>query len=57
MPESAAFGRPSVAVLVATVGGIGYVRPAPGTWASVAAGIVALGMVVSLPTEWLQAMR
>jgi len=33
--------RPGLGVLIATAGGIGFLRPAPGTWASVAAGLVA----------------
>ncbi len=38
-PPAAA--RPGVGVLIATAGGIGFLRPAPGTWASVAAGLAA----------------
>jgi phosphatidylglycerophosphatase A len=54
MPDSAAVGRPSFAVLVATAGGIGHARPAPGTWASVAAGVVALAVVPFVPPGLLQ---
>jgi phosphatidylglycerophosphatase A len=33
--------RPGLGVLVATAGGLGFLRPGPGTWASVAAGLMA----------------
>lgn len=38
------------AVTIATVGGIGDLRPAPGTWASVATGVVALALILVLPS-------
>lgn len=37
------------AVAVATVGGVGDLRPAPGTWASVVAGVLALALVLAVP--------
>ena len=54
MPDSVAVGRPTPAVLIATAGGIGFVRPAPGTWASIAAGVVALGVIQVVPVAQLQ---
>lgn len=41
---------------VATVGGVGDLRPAPGTWASVAAGVVALALVLAVPSVVLTAV-
>ncbi len=38
-----------LAVGCATVGGIGQLRPGPGTWASVAAGLVAWGAILVMP--------
>lgn len=49
-PSDAAPAR--VAMLVATAGGIGYIQPAPGTWASIAAGLVLVPLVVWLPGPW-----
>lgn len=54
MPESAVAVRPSVAVFIATACGVGHLRPAPGTWASVAAGLVALGVIGMAPGAQLQ---
>ncbi len=42
-----------VAVQLATVFGIGWLRPGPGTWASIAAGIIALLIIISVPTAGL----
>ena len=42
-----------VAVGCATVGGIGRIRPGPGTWASVAAGVVAWLGILVLPAGLL----
>ncbi len=39
-----------VAVACATVAGIGLLRPAPGTWASAAAAVVAAATILVLPT-------
>lgn len=50
MPESAApLPMQRVAVWCATVLGIGRLRPAPGTWASIAAGVAAWPAIVLLP--------
>ena len=44
---------PDMALTVATFGGAGRVRPAPGTWGSVAAAALALIAAVCLPAAWL----
>ncbi len=47
MPEAVIHrGRPPLGVVVATVLGIGNLRPAPGTWASIAAGAIAYPLCV-----------
>jgi phosphatidylglycerophosphatase A len=46
--ESSAAGT-RLAVSCATVLGIGLLRPAPGTWASLAAGLAAFGLVLLAP--------
>ena len=50
MPDTAALppGR-RMAVGCATVFGIGRLHPGPGTWASIAAGLIAWGGIVLLP--------
>jgi phosphatidylglycerophosphatase A len=40
--------RPGLGVLIATAGGIGFLRPAPGSWASVAAGLAAWALCLEL---------
>ena len=42
-----------VAVSCATVLGIGLLRPGPGTWASIAAGGVAMAIILSVPANLL----
>lgn len=37
------------ALFIATAGGIGHARRAPGTWASIAAGALALGLIPCFP--------
>ena len=41
----------SLAVAIATAGGIGLLRPAPGTWASVATGCAAYGWLAACPLQ------
>lgn len=53
MPDSDGPATGGFAVAVATVGGVGDLRPAPGTWASVAAGVLALALVLALPAAAL----
>jgi phosphatidylglycerophosphatase A len=48
-----AAARPGVGVLVATAGGIGFLRPAPGSWASVAAGLAAVVLCLAAGEEAL----
>ena len=44
--------RPNpLAVAVATAGGIGLLRPAPGTWASIATGVAASGWLLACPGQ------
>ena len=51
-PTTSSSPKPSaLAVGIATAGGIGLLRPAPGTWASVATGILAYGWLVACPTQ------
>jgi phosphatidylglycerophosphatase A len=40
--------------MMATGAGLGFLRPAPGTWASVGAGAVALVVGLTVPSAWLQ---
>ena len=42
-----------MAVSCATVMGIGLLRPGPGTWASIAAGVVAMLIIVCVPPNFL----
>lgn len=57
MPDtSASPPLPRVALGCATVLGIGTLRPGPGTWASVAAGIVAWTLIVLTPTAYITAV-
>ncbi len=44
--------RPLIALAVATGGGIGFLRPAPGTLASLAAAALAAGWLRLGPTAW-----
>lgn len=44
---------PDMALTVATFAGAGRIRPAPGTWGSVAAAALALIAAVCLPAAWL----
>ena len=53
MSETTGSPTGGFAVAVATVGGIGDLRPAPGTWASVAAGVGVLALVLSVPASVL----
>jgi len=41
--------RGRLAVAVATAGGIGLLRPAPGTWASIATGLAAFAWLLACP--------
>lgn len=52
MPDVPAGWPPA---LIATFGGTGHLRPAPGTWGSIAAGVVALAFLTFLPSAcyWL----
>ncbi len=47
--------RPRWAWAVATVGGVGYLRPGPGTYASVAAVLVWWAMATAMSQQWLWA--
>src|SRR4051812_38143243 len=50
MPDATpSLPRGRLAVACATVGGIGLLRPGPGTWASVAAAVVAVVPIALLP--------
>ena len=40
-------------ILVATVGGVGSIRPAPGTWGSLVAACLGLVVVLLVPGAWL----
>jgi len=54
MPEVAsarAWELPALAV--ATAGGLGLLRPAPGTWATGATGLLALLIIPLFPSAWL----
>ncbi len=56
MPETRSIAppiAPPIAMQVATVCGIGYLKPGPGTWASIAAGIVALIVIPYIPTNYV----
>ncbi|MBA3699763.1 MAG: phosphatidylglycerophosphatase A [Planctomycetes bacterium] len=54
MPDAAALPRSQrLAVGCATVCGIGRLRPGPGTWASIVAGLSAWPAIVLLPTTML----
>ena len=39
---------------LATFGGVGLLRPAPGTWGSIAAAVLAFAWLSLGPAEWLQ---
>lgn len=52
MPETAG-ARQWPALAVATAGGIGLLRPAPGTWATLATGLLALPLIAWCPAPWL----
>ncbi len=45
---------PRVALAIATVLGIGHLRPAPGTWASAATALVAAAITMLAPPECVQ---
>jgi len=47
-------GGGRLARLCATLGGIGYCRPASGTWASVAIALLALAWIALAPGAWIQ---
>jgi len=54
MPEAAAPTlKQRVAVSCATVFGVGLLRPAPGTWASIAAGVLAWAAIPLVPASLL----
>jgi phosphatidylglycerophosphatase A len=53
MPERMPLPVGGFAVAIATVGGVGDLRPAPGTWASVAAGALALALLLTVPAAAL----
>jgi phosphatidylglycerophosphatase A len=44
--------NPGLAVAVCTVGGVGRLRPAPGTWGSLVAAVVAAAGLLTLPIGW-----
>jgi phosphatidylglycerophosphatase A len=53
MPEmSATPFLTRVAVGVATGGGLGFLRPGPGTWGSLGAGAVAYALALMIPSSW-----
>lgn len=47
---------PRLALAIATVLGIGHLRPAPGTWASAATALAGLAIVVLAPPHLVQAV-
>ncbi len=44
---------PRLALAVATLGGAGTVRPAPGTWGSIVAAALALIVILVIPAAWV----
>jgi phosphatidylglycerophosphatase A len=44
---------PIVPRLVATAGGVGFLRPAPGTWGSLLASSLGYAWLVSAPVAWI----
>lgn len=55
MPESVAPAASRLALAIATGGGAGLLRPAPGTWGSVVAMIVAMVVLTAAPSagRWI----
>ncbi|MBA2479083.1 MAG: phosphatidylglycerophosphatase A [Planctomycetes bacterium] len=47
-------GRWSLALVIATAGGLGHLRPAPGTWGTLGAALPAWLWLVYAPTAWCQ---
>jgi phosphatidylglycerophosphatase A len=46
--------RPSLALALATAGGAGLLRPAPGTWGSVVAMALAYGLLLVVPPDLIR---
>jgi phosphatidylglycerophosphatase A len=51
-PKTIASGAPAWATLVATFGGIGYMRPGPGSWASAATTLLWSAIAHFVPGSW-----
>jgi phosphatidylglycerophosphatase A len=51
-PKTIASGAPAWATLVATFGGIGYMRPGPGSWASAATTLLWSATAHFVPGSW-----
>jgi len=44
---------PLLPLLLATAGGVGFIRPAPGTWGTAAAVLVAMPWILVAPESWV----
>jgi phosphatidylglycerophosphatase A len=51
-PKTIASGAPAWATLVATFGGIGHMRPGPGSWASAATTLLWSALAHFVPGSW-----
>jgi phosphatidylglycerophosphatase A len=51
-PKTIGSGAPAWATLVATFGGIGYMRPGPGSWASAATTLLWSAIAHFVPGSW-----
>ena len=56
MPEPVRTARAPLALAVATFGGVGLIRPASGTWATLATGLVIGPVIACCSTHWLSAV-
>jgi phosphatidylglycerophosphatase A len=55
MPDHPPAAMPrSLAIMMATGAGLGFLRPAPGTWASIGAGTGVFLICLVVPPAWLQ---
>lgn len=56
MPDPVPAARAPLALAVATFGGVGLIRPASGTWATVATGLIIAPVLIFCPAHSLNAV-